>query len=81
MITRERFEEDKRIVNCWKEGPNRYCEGRRCMYHFVSPELFDGKCLLKLSYREFLAALGYSAIDPDFKDIIEETNRRLNNGN
>lgn len=78
MITRERFKEDKRIVNCWREGPNKYCEGRKCMYYFKSLEAFYGKCLLKLSYREFLETLGYSVIDPYFKDIIEETNKRLN---
>lgn len=80
MITREEFEENKKTRTCYncKDEPNSFC--KRCFWFKLRPDLFgDGICLLKFSYREFRTEIGSELLDPYWKDIIDETNRRLNN--
>lgn len=78
MINREEFEENKKNRTCYNHigEPNSFC--KRCVWFKPSIDYFgDGICLLKFSYREFRTEIGSELLDPYYKDIIDETNKRL----
>jgi hypothetical protein len=80
MISREEFEENKKNRTCrnYNGEPDLFC--KRCFWFKPNPNYFDGGvCMLKFSYREFRTEIGSELLDPYYKDIIDETNRRLDN--
>ena len=80
MISREEFEKHKKNKTCRNYNGELDLFCKRCFWFKLRPDLFgDGICLLKFSYREFRTEIGSELLDPYWKDIIDETNRRLNN--